>query len=113
MHYKYAAKTEKSFVELYPFHRAAPDFSMRGIETFTKGGFPKLVLESKREFASKYGLQAEYWQHFKPEESPQVLAYVKTNLKDLATHYHAQYQSAQEASEKLANYNEARRWYRH
>src|SRR5262249_28948423 len=77
----------------------------------TKGGFPKLVLESKREFASKYGLQGEYWKHFKPEESPQVLAYVKSNLKDLATHYHAQYQNAQEASEKLANYNEARRWY--
>src|SRR5207248_66782 len=98
-------------VALYPFHRDAPQFSMRVIETFTKGGFPKLVLASKREFASKYGLQGEYWRHFKPEDSPQVLAYVKTNLKDLATHYHAQYQSAQEASEKLANYNEARRWY--
>ncbi len=43
------------------------------METFTQGGFPKLVLESKREFASKYGLQAEYWRHFKPEESPEVL----------------------------------------
>ena len=80
---------------------------MRVVETFTKGGFPKLVLESKRDFASKYGLQAEYWRHFKPEESPEVLAYLKTNLKDLATHYHAEYQSAQEANEKLANYHEA------
>jgi len=111
LRYQDAAKTYQAFVALYPFHRDAPQFSMRVIETFTKGGFPKLVLESKREFASKYGLQGEYWQHFKPEESPQVLAYVKTNLKDLATHYHAQYQSAQEAGEKLANYNEARRWY--
>jgi cellulose synthase operon protein C len=111
LRYQDAAKTYQAFVALYPLHRDAPQFSMRVIETFTKGGFPKLVLESKREFASKYGLQGEYWKHFKPEESPQVLAYVKTNLKDLATHYHAQYQSAQEASEKLANYNEARRWY--
>jgi tetratricopeptide (TPR) repeat protein len=111
LRYQDAAKTYQAFVELYPFHRDAPQFSMRVIETFTKGGFPKLVLESKREFASKYGLQGEYWRHFKPEESPQVLAYVKTNLKDLATHYHAEYQNAQEATEKLANYNEARRWY--
>src|SRR5437879_8826983 len=74
---------------------------MRVIETFTQGGFPKLVLESKREFASKYGLKSEYWRHFKPEESPEVLAYLKTNLKDLATHYHAQYQNANEANEKL------------
>jgi len=111
LRYQDAAKTYQAFVALYPFHRDAPRFSMRVIETYTKGGFPKLVLESKREFASKYGLQGEYWKHFKPEDSPQVLAYVKANLKDLATHYHAEYQNAQEASEKLANYNEARRWY--
>src|SRR5205807_190558 len=86
LRYQDAAKTYQAFVALYPFHRDAPQFSMRVIETYTKGGFPKLVLESKREFASKYGLQGEYWKHFKPEDSPQVLAYVKTNLKALATH---------------------------
>jgi tetratricopeptide (TPR) repeat protein len=111
LRYDDAAKTYKAFIALYPFHRAAPRFSMRVIETFTQGGFPKLVLESKREFASKYGLKSEYWRHFKPEQSPEVLAYLKTNLKDLATHYHAQYQDANEADEKLANYREASRWY--
>jgi tetratricopeptide (TPR) repeat protein len=111
LRYDDAAKTYKAFIALHPFHREAPRFSMRVVETFTKGGFPKLVLESKRDFASKYGLQAEYWQHNKPEESPEVLAYLKTDLKDLATHYHAQYQSSQEAGEKLAYYREAQRWY--
>src|SRR5216684_1306234 len=111
LRYDDAAKTYKGFVALYPFHRAAPRFSMRVVDTFTKGGFPKLVLESKRDFASKYGLQAEYWQHNKPEELPEVLTYLKTDLKDLATHYHAEYQSTQEANEKLANYHEALRWY--
>src|SRR5262249_7188552 len=43
--------------------------------------------------------------------SPEVLAYLKTNLKDLATHYHAEYQGAQDPGEKLANYREAIRWY--
>jgi cellulose synthase operon protein C len=111
LRYDDAAKTYKSFVALYPFHRAAPRFSMRVVDTFTQGGFPKLVLESKREFASKYSLKAEYWRHFKPEDSPEVLAYLKTNLKDLATHYHAQYQNANEANDKLANYREASQWY--
>ena len=111
LRYDDAAKTYKAFVALYPFHRAAPRFSMRVVETFTQGGFPKLVLESKREFASKYGLKSEYWRHFKPEESPEVVAYLKTNLKDLATHYHAQYQNANEADEKLSNYREASQWY--
>src|SRR5437773_4505520 len=111
LRYDDAAKTYKAFVTLYPFHRSAPRFGMRVVETFTQGGFPKLVLESKREFASKYGLKSEYWRHFKPEESPEVLAYLKTNLKDLATHYHAQYQNANEADEKLTNYREASQWY--
>jgi cellulose synthase operon protein C len=111
LRYDDAAKTYKAFVALYPFHRNAPRFSMRVIETFTQGGFPKLVLESKREFASKYGLKSEYWRHFEPEKSPEVLAYLKTNLKDLATHYHAEYQSAEKEDEKLANYQEALRWY--
>src|SRR6185437_7795881 len=85
LRYDDAAKTYKAFIALHPFHPAAPRFSMQVVETFTKGGFPKLVLESKRDFASKYGLQADYWQHNKPEELPEVLAYLKTDLKDLAT----------------------------
>ena len=111
LRYDDAANTFKAFVALYPLHRNAPRFSMRVIETFTQGGFPKLVLEAKRDFASRYKLQAEYWRHFTPEESPEVVAYLKTNLKDLATHYHAEYQGAQAAEEKLADYREALQWY--
>jgi tetratricopeptide (TPR) repeat protein len=111
LRYDDAAKTYKAFVELYPFHRASPHFSMRVVETFTQGGFPKLVLESKKEFATQYGLQAEYWRHFTPEESPEVVGFLKANLKDLATHYHAEYQNEELAAEQLANYNEARQWY--
>ncbi|MEX2149212.1 MAG: tetratricopeptide repeat protein [Steroidobacteraceae bacterium] len=111
LRYDDAAKTYKAFVELYPFHRASPHFSMRVVETFTQGGFPKLVLESKKEFATQYGLQAEYWRHYTPEESPEVVGFLKANLQDLATHYHAEYQNEALAAEQLANYNEARQWY--
>jgi len=111
LRYDDAAKTYKAFVELHPFHRAAPQFSMRVVETFTQGGFPRLVLEAKREFASRYELQAEYWKHIKPDEAPEVLAYLKANLKDLATHYHAEYQGTQKADEKLPHFREALRWY--
>ena len=111
LRYDDAANTFKAFVAAYPLHKSAPRFSMRVIETFTQGGFPKLVLEAKREFASRYKLQAEYWRHFAPEDSPEVVGYLKTNLKDLATHYHAQYQGEGSADEKLASYREALRWY--
>jgi tetratricopeptide (TPR) repeat protein len=111
LRYDDAAKTYKAFVALYPYHRTAPRFSMRVVETFTQGGFPKLVLESKKELATTYGLQAKYWKHFKPEESPEVLSYLKSNLKDLASHYHAQYQNKELEAEKRANYAEAKQWY--
>jgi tetratricopeptide (TPR) repeat protein len=111
LRYDDAAKTYKTFIALYPFHRAAPHFSMKVVETFTKAGFPELVLKARREFASRYGLHSEYWKHFKPEDSPKVLAYLKTDLKDLATHYHAEYQGADKPEEKLADYHEAIHWY--
>jgi cellulose synthase operon protein C len=111
LRYDDAAKAYRTFEALYPFHRSAPHFSMRVVETFTRGGFARLVLEAKREFASKYGLRADYWRRFTPEERPEVLAHLKANLQDLATHYHAQYQETQDADEKLASYREALRWY--
>ncbi len=43
LRYDDAAKTYKAFIDRYPFHRSAPRFSMRIVETFTKGAFPKLV----------------------------------------------------------------------
>src|SRR5262245_18701250 len=111
LRYDDAAKTYKAFIALYPFHRASPRFGMRVIDIFTKGNFPKLVLESKKDFATRYNLKSEYWQHFEPAQTPEVMTFLKSNLKDLASHYHAQYQKAELAEEKPANYTEALHWY--
>ena len=110
--YNDAATVYRSFAELYPYHVVAPHFGMRVIEIYEVGGFSKLVLDSKKEFASRYGLRAAYWQHFDILQSPDVLNYLKGNLKDLANHYHAQYQDAGKADQKPVNYAEASRWYR-
>ena len=112
LRYNDAAKTYKAFVELHPLHRSAPRFSMRVVEIYEAGDFPKLVLEARKEFAATYGLQSEYWRHFDVNDSPEVLSYLKTNLQDLASHYHALYQNAELADEKPANFQEASRWYR-
>jgi len=112
LRYDDAAKTYTAFVELNPFHRASPRFGMRVIEIYTKADFPKLVLEAKKDFASRYGLQAEYWRHFDVNDTPEVLSYLKTNLRDLANHFHAQYQHADLAGERPANFAEAGHWYR-
>jgi cellulose synthase operon protein C len=112
LRYQDAATVYKSFVALYPFHQASPHFSMRVVEIYEKGGFPQLVLVAKKDFAGTYGLQSEYWHHFDANKSPEVLSYLKSNLKDLANYYHAQYQDPKQHEQQAANYAEATRWYR-
>jgi tetratricopeptide (TPR) repeat protein len=112
LRYNDAATVYASFIDLYPFHRASPEFGMRVIAIYDAGGFPKLVVESKKDFARKYNLQSAYWQHFDVAERPDVAGYLKANLRDLANYYHSLYQDESLAEQKPANYAEALVWYR-
>ncbi len=112
LRYDDAASVYKSFIKLNPNHKVSPHFSMRVVEIFGEAGFPKLVVESKKEFATNYALDAGYWQHNDIEESPEVLGFLKTNLTDLANHYHALYQEDTLVDERPAMFAEAHRWYR-
>jgi TolA-binding protein len=112
LRYNDAAAVYRTFVRLYPLHSASPHFSMRVVEIYEAGGFPKLVLESKKEFAASYGLHSGYWHHFDAGDSPGVLSYLKSNLKDLANHYHALYQNPDLSEKKAAHFTESLRWYR-
>jgi tetratricopeptide (TPR) repeat protein len=110
--YADAAAIYNAFMEHNSFHKAAPNFHMRVIEIQAAGGFPSLVLDSKKKFATAYGLTAEYWKHFDPNDRQEVLGFLKTNLTDLASHYHACYQDSKQAEDKPANFEEALHWYR-
>jgi cellulose synthase operon protein C len=112
LRYNDAAKVYKAFIELNPLHRVSPQFSMRVVEIYEAGGFPMLVVQAKKDFANSYGLQAEYWRHFELAERPEVVSFLKSNLEDLANHYHALYQDELLADEKHENYREAQHWYR-
>jgi TolA-binding protein len=109
--YNDAAEVYKAFVELNPLHKVAPHFSMRVSEIYAEGNFPLLVVESKKDFARRYGVNAEYWQHYDFDAMPDVAEYLKTNLVDLANHYHALYQEEGLEEERPANYGEALHWY--
>ncbi len=110
--YSDANATYSAFVMRNPLHFKAPGFQMRIIEINTIGGFPSLVLESKKDFANSYGLEAEYWDYFDPDLRPEVLTDLKLNLKDLANHYHAQYQNHELKEDRPAHFVEALHWYR-
>jgi TolA-binding protein len=110
--YNDAALSYNSFVERNPLHKVAPYFNIRVIEIYLKGGFPKLVIESKKDFSNTYGLNAEYWGFFDIKEFPVVLSFLKSNLSDLANHYHALYQDKRHYKKKQENYAEAIHWYK-
>ena len=112
LRYDDAASVYKSFAELNPFHKVAPHFSMRIVEIYGEAGFPQLVVKAKKEFATIYALDADYWSYFNVDDSPEVVGFLKTNLTDLAGHYHALYQEQDLPDERPANFSEAQRWYR-
>lgn len=110
--YADAAGAYKAFVKRNPFHKASPQFDMRVIEIYKQGGFPRLVIEASKDFVTHYGLKSEYWKHFDVKAYPEVLALLKTNLRELANYYHALYQDKQFAKERPENFREAQLWYR-
>lgn len=112
LRYHDAASVYRSFVSLNPYHQRSPHFGMRVVEIYEKGEFPQLVVDAKKEFATNYALDAAYWNYFSPADSPDVLGFLKTNLTDLANHYHSRYQNAELVDERPESFGEASRWYR-
>jgi len=112
LRYDDAASVYRSFIKLNPYHKISPHFSMRIVEIFGEAGFPLLVVESKKEFATNYALDADYWNHFDIDEMADVVGFLKTNQTDLAGHYHALYQDEMLVDERPNNFQEARHWYR-
>ncbi len=110
--YSDAVATYSAFAKRNLCHEKSPLFHMRIIEINTAGGFPSLVIKAKKSFATNYGLLADYWQYFEPDDRPEIIAYLKTNLTDLANHYHALYQNPERIKEKAINFTEAQHWYR-
>ncbi len=97
-----------AFVDQDPYHAKAPLLQVEVIEAYKRGGFPSLVLEGKRKFVERYGMDGEFWLRNPREENTAVATHLKTNLNDLAQYYHAEAQR----DGKRSDYQEAARWYR-
>jgi cellulose synthase operon protein C len=106
--YTDAADSYRAFVSQDRNNEKAPLLEMQAIEAYSKGGFPQLVLQGKKEFVENYSFGTAYWQGRDPKGEPKVVAVLKTNLKDVAQYYHAQAQRTKE----VADYQEAAKWYR-
>ena len=103
-----AAAVYRAFATREPNSEYSPGLSMQAIDAYRKGGFTALVLEGKREYVALYNYGTPFWQGRNKADYPNIAKELKTNLKDVATYFHA---SAQK-SKKVDEYREAARWYR-
>ena len=106
--YQDAAETYEAFVTQDPYHPKAPVLQVQVIEAYQQGGFPSLVLDGKKSFAERYGMDGPFWIRNPREENEAVAGHLKSNLTDLAQYYHAE---AQRDGRK-SDYQQAANWYR-
>ena len=106
--YQDAAETYEAFVAHDPHHPKAPVLQAQVIEAYKQGGFPSLVLDGKKDFVERYGMDGPFWVRNPRAENEAVAEYLKANLTDLAQYYHAEAQTKGAKSD----YREAANWYR-
>jgi len=106
--YTDAADTYRAYAAQHPGDVHSPVLQGRAIEAYLKGGFAELALQGKREYVELYAFDGPFWNSRTRESAPEVVAQLKSNLHDLAQHYHALAQK----SRKPADYQQAARWYR-
>jgi tetratricopeptide (TPR) repeat protein len=103
-----AADSYRAFVSQDRNNDKAPLLEMQAIEAYSKGGFPQLVLQGKKEFVENYSFGTAFWRGRDPKSEPKVVSVLKVNLKDVAQYYHAQAQRTKD----VADYQQAAKWYR-
>lgn len=103
-----AAASYRAYVAKDPNSEYAPGLAMQAIEAYGKGGFGQLVLDGKRDFVERYNFSSGFWQGRERGKYPAIEGALRVNLKDVATWYHSTAQS----SKKVADYEQAARWYR-
>ena len=103
-----AAAVYRAFATREPNSEYSPGLSMQAIDAYRKGGFTALVLEGKREYVALYNYGTPFWEGRNKDDYPNIAKELKTNLKDVATYFHAEAQK----TKKVDQYREAARWYR-
>jgi TolA-binding protein len=103
-----AAETYEAYVDRDPYHPMSPVLQARVIESYKQGGFQGLVLEGKKNFVLRYGMDGEFWVRNPRVSNEAVAGHLKSNLTDLAQYYHAKAQ----ANGRKSDYQEAANWYR-
>ena len=103
-----ASKVYSTFAEVYPNSREAPLFLVEVIKIYEKGGFPRKLSIAKADLVTRYSISKPFWSRHDRALFDELSPYIKSNLEELARHYHAQAQK----TKKPGDYRVAAHWYR-
>lgn len=92
--YQDGAATYRAYVARNPNTPYAPLLTVQAMDAYGKGGFSDLLLEGKREYIERYNFNTPFWQGRDRAKNPEIVAQLKTNFKDVATHFHAMAQKS-------------------
>ncbi len=103
-----AAETYEAFVDQNPTHAESPRLQAKVVDAYERGGFPSLVIESKKTIVERFGADGVN-RTARPRDQNELLdAQLKASLAEVGRYHHAE---AQQGG-KLRDYQEAERYYR-
>ena len=96
-----ASTVYSTFAEVYPNSREAPLFLVEVIKIYEKGGFPRKLSVAKADLVTRYSIGKPFWSRHDKALLDELAPYIKANLEELATHYHAQAQKSKKPKLRL------------
>jgi len=103
-----ASNVFASYAEVYPNSREAPLFLVEVIKIYQHGGFSEKLSTAKADLVTRYAIGKPFWDRHDKALQDELYPIIKTNLQELARHYHARAQK----SKKPSDYSVAAHWYR-
>lgn len=103
-----AAQTYTAYIQQYPNAKKAPGFYLKIIDIYQQGGFTKSIIQAKEDFVERYGFGRVFWSKHNRQLMHELTPQIKSNIQDLAKHYHALGQK----SKKKFHFQMAAKYYR-
>lgn len=108
--YTDAAGTYLAFITRHPDHVRAPDFQMRAIAAYGRGGFAAQAIQAQETYATRYAPDSAYWSARTPDTA--VMTQVRQYLDELGRYHQAGAQQTAALPARQAAYLKAASWYR-
>ncbi len=83
------AQTYENFIQRHPKARETAQFNAELIEVYKSAGFAQDIIRAKTDYVQRFATSGQYFQQADAADQASLRPMLKTNLDDLARHFHA------------------------